>query len=204
MVRTHAVIATALLTIVFGAGSASAFAHNVVEQRSPEPGSTITESPVTISIATNDEFFDLGGKSRGFGIVLLDANGVYYGGGCIDITERVMSTSVAFGEPGEYSIVYQIVSADGHSLSESYDITFAPTGVHTPATGYSTPPLCGVEPPMENTQENEGASSAVLPPSTAASTETLRSNGWLIGSGIAIVVAVIAARAITRARKAQP
>jgi len=57
---------------------------------------------------------------------------------------------------------------------------------------------------MENTQENEGAPSAVLPPSTAASTDTLPSNGWLIGSGIAIVVAVIAARAITRVRKAKP
>lgn len=202
--RTQAVVATALFAVIFGAGSSSAFAHNVVEQRSPEPGSTITESPVTISIATDDEFLDLSGESRGFGIVLLDANGLYYGGGCIDITERVMGTSIAFGEPGEYTIVYQFVSADGHSLSESYDITFAPTAIHTPAIGYSTPPLCGVEPPMEGTQENEGAPRAEMPSSTAAATETLPSNGWLIGSGIAIVVAAIAALAITRARKAKP
>jgi methionine-rich copper-binding protein CopC len=125
-------------------GASPAVAHNVVEDRTPAPGSTVTESPVDISLTTNDIFLDLGGDASGFGVVIRDSAGLYYGDGCVSVVERTMSTSAELGEAGTYEITYQFVSADGHSLSESYEFDFAPTASHTPALGYDAPAECGV------------------------------------------------------------
>lgn len=125
-------------------GASPAMAHNVVEDRTPAPGSTVTESPVDISLTTNDIFLDLGGDASGFGVVVRDSAGLYYGDGCISVIERTMTASAELGVAGTYEITYQFVSADGHSLSESYEFTFAPTSSHTPAAGFDTPAECGV------------------------------------------------------------
>ena len=125
-------------------GASPAVAHNVVEDRTPAPGSTVTKSPVDISLTTNDMFLDLGGDASGFGVVIRDSAGLYFGDGCVSVIERTMSTSAELGAAGTYEITYQFVSADGHSLSESYEFDFAPNASHTPALGYDTPAQCGV------------------------------------------------------------
>ena len=125
-------------------GASPAMAHNVVEDRTPAPGSTETESPVDISLSTNDIFLDLGGDASGFGVVIRDSAGLYYGDGCVSVNERTMSASAELGAAGTYEITYQFVSADGHSLSESYEFDFAPASSHTPALGFDTPAECGV------------------------------------------------------------
>src|SRR6056300_407308 len=125
-------------------GASPAVAHNVVEDRTPAPGSTVTESPVDISLTTNDIFLDLGGDASGFGVVISDSAGLYYGDGCVSVIERTMSASAQLGEAGTYEIIYQFVSADGHSLSESYEFVFTPDPNHTAAQGYDTPAECGV------------------------------------------------------------
>lgn len=134
--------ATLVLSLL--AGGSPALAHNVVEDYTPEPESTVTESPVAISITSNDMYLDLAGDGQGFGIVVRDSQGLYYGDGCHVVEERTLSSSVELGEAGTYEIVYQFVSADGHSLSESYTFEFAPGASHSPAVGYETPAECGV------------------------------------------------------------
>jgi methionine-rich copper-binding protein CopC len=131
-----------LSVLVFG--GSPALAHNVVENYTPEPGSTVTESPVDISLTSNDLYLDLAGDGQGFGIVVRDSQGLYYGDGCYLVDERTLSASVELGEAGTYEIVYQFVSADGHSPSESYTFEFAPAASHSPAVGYETPAECGV------------------------------------------------------------
>ena len=131
-----------LFVLVFG--GSPALAHNVVENYTPEPGSTVTESPVDISLTSNDLYLDLAGDGQGFGIVVRDSQGLYYGDGCHLVDERTLSASVELGEAGTYEIVYQFVSADGHSLSESYTLEFAPAASLSPAVGYETPAECGV------------------------------------------------------------
>ncbi len=138
------VLAMALLGALM-MGASPALAHNVVEDSTPTPGSTVTQSPITVSITTNDVFLDLGGDAQGFGIVVRDGAGLYYGDGCVTLVERTMSANVDLGGPGTYEVIYQFVSADGHSLSESYEFTFAPESNHMPAQGYDSPAECGVE-----------------------------------------------------------
>lgn len=155
-IRTHTSLRLLgmLLLSALWVGASPAFAHNVVEDQTPAPGSTLTESPVDISLTTNDVFLDLGGDAQGFGIVVRDSRGLYYGDGCVTVEERTMSASAELGGPGTYEIIYQFVSADGHSLSESYQFEFAPGPDHTAALGYDTPAECGVPRETPPTQES--------------------------------------------------
>ena len=171
-------------------------AHNAVDWRTPAPGTTLTESPVAISISTDGNLLDLGGNSRGFGIALMDESGLYYGDGCVSVGEQSIEASIDLGEPGKYSVVYQFVSADGHSLSESYDVTFAPGSDHTPAQGFSTPPECGLERTGEQIDDDTEIStteSSTDSPATSI-TETTEVSPSMISpvSGTAIVVTIIA------------
>ena len=146
---SHLLCATALGVLLVGVSPASA--HNVVEDRSPAPDSTVTESPVSISLTTDDMFLDLGGEARGFGVVVRDSGGLYYGNGCVEVDERTMTASADLGGAGTYEILYQFVSADGHSRSERYEFVFEPGPEHSAATGFDTPAECGVprDPPVE-------------------------------------------------------
>ena len=134
-----------VLAGVFLGGPASA--HNSVEDRTPEPGAVVTSSPVAVSIATNDEFLDLSGEGRGFAIVGIDASGMFYGDGCVDIVEQRMVAELPLGQAGTYTIAYQFISADGHSLSDSYTIEFAPGPDHSAAEGRAEAPVCGATAP---------------------------------------------------------
>lgn len=134
----------ALVAGVMSLGVASpALAHNVVEDRDPAADSVVSTSPVTVSISTNDVFLDTGDATRGFAIVAQDDAGFYYGDGCVIINERTMSATIDLGGPGTYTVLYQFVSADGHTLQDSYTFDFEPGAQHRPAVGLDAPPVCG-------------------------------------------------------------
>ncbi|MCF8550307.1 MAG: copper resistance protein CopC [Pontimonas sp.] len=133
-----------LVGVALALGSAApALAHNVVEDRDPAADSVVTQSPVTVSISTNDSFLDTGDATRGFAIVAQDGAGLYYGDGCVNIDERTMSATIDLGRPGTYTVLYQFVSADGHTLQDSYTFVFEPGADHGPAVGLVAPPVCG-------------------------------------------------------------
>jgi len=148
------VVAIAAMTVLSWSVP-GAWGHNAVLETSPEAGSTISDSPVDIRIVTNDQLLDLGGTGSGFAIVVRDVNGLYYGDGCVDVGEADMTASAALGEAGNYTVTFQFVSADGHSLSDSFEFTFDPAPTHTPALGFEQPPQCGVEPIMPITEGDE-------------------------------------------------
>ena len=188
-----------------------ALAHNVVEDRIPSPDSIITISPVEISIATNDMFLDLGGEAGGFGLVMVDDNGLYYGDGCVLLNERRMGALVDLGPAGRYSIVYQFVSADGHLVSESYHVDFQPDNSHIPAQGYPDAPECGVdrEAPeditaiAESPELTNGDAPIESPSSTDDALEGMSApSGVAVGIGILATVAATAiAIALSRKRR---
>lgn len=145
--RAATVITGALLVAGFiYSGVSPAVAHNTVEELVPEPGSTVQSSPLIVSIGTNDDFLDITGDARGFVVVALDSEGAYYGDGCVEIVERRMTAELALGEAGTYTIAYQFVSADGHSLQESYTIEFEPGPAHSAAPGAPIAPVCDEAP----------------------------------------------------------
>jgi methionine-rich copper-binding protein CopC len=139
------VFAGSLFLVGFLAAGSAALAHNVVEERIPIPETTVTESPVEVSISTDDLFLDVGDNRGAFAIVMQDEAGLYYGDGCVELAERQMTASINLGDPGLYVVIYQFVSADGHALSESYSVYFEPEATHQPTQGIPVPPVCGVD-----------------------------------------------------------
>ena len=188
--RWPLILAVAILGVVL-VGVSPAYAHNVVEDRTPAPGSTVTESPVAISITSNDIFLDLGGDASGFGIVVTDDAGLYYGDGCVTLEERVMQAVVELGEAGSSEVIYQFVSADGHPLSESYEFVFTPEPGHTPALGYDTPAECGVPREAAPLTDEPVVDTAPVPLEEVTTVEPARDPLLIIGFLSIVSIAVV-------------
>jgi methionine-rich copper-binding protein CopC len=137
-----------LVGVVLVAGSvlglaSPAFAHNYLVSSTPSSGQTLTKLPSRFVITTNEGLLDLSGHGSGFAFRVQDSKGLYYGNGCVKVTGPSMSIAAALGAPGKYSVVWQIVSADGHIVSNQYNFTWAPAKSVTPTKGTASPQNCG-------------------------------------------------------------
>jgi len=174
-------------------GSQSALAHNVVLDTIPQVGSTVAESPLEVHVLTSDELLDLAGTGAGFAIVVQDDAGLYYGDGCVTIGPNDMFTTVDLGSSGPYQVTYQFVSADGHSLSDGFPFTFAPTASHTPAQGQTEAPRCGVEAMVDSGMGDETTVGAVSEIGDDVVAEPLEATTELPGPSRDIITVAIAA-----------
>lgn len=184
-----------VLTSVLGI-STLASAHNQVAATTPEAGSTWSESPVTVSVTTAENLLDLGGNQAGFAIVVTDAQGMFYGSGCVELEERTLSTTVDLGEAGDYEVTYQLVSEDGHTISDRFSFSFAPTADHTPAAGLPSAPVCGEDPATDEPatiQEVEPISSAPetdSEPTTATPDTGAPGVGTIVAGSLTVAAAI--------------
>lgn len=112
-----------------------AWAHDVLVDSTPAAGETLTALPDAFSVTMNEDLLDLAGEGSGFGLLVRDSDGLYYGDGCVSVNGATMSADAVIGAPGEYTVVWQVVSGDGHSVSDEFTFTWAPTGDFEPATG---------------------------------------------------------------------
>jgi len=175
----------------------TALAHNAVLDYNPEPNAVVTESPVAIAVTTNDALLDLGGGGNGFAIAAIDEQGLYYGDGCVVVEGPTLSALLELGAAGTYTIAYQYVSADGHSLSDQYTVEFAPGPNHQPAAGSFAAPRCGVgaEEVTDQAPGDDVVTSAPAPQNSDA-------NPWLIVSGLG--VAALAGYALVQFFRRRP
>ena len=160
----------------------------------------MTTSPVEIEIVTTDQLLDLGGNASGFAVTVQDSAGSYFGDGCVRVDGPALYASAELGDAGEYTVTYQYISADGHSLSDAFVFFFEPAADHTPTLGQLSPPICGgsadepAEAPAVEAEENEletPSPSRVEEESDTDSTAVLRNtmawSGPIIGAGIVVV-----------------
>ncbi|WP_108252377.1 copper resistance CopC family protein [Planctomonas deserti] len=147
--RTRAARRVALLAAVALAAAPAlliagpAQAHNYLVSSTPAEGDTLTELPDRFDITTNEALLDLGGSTGAFALQVTDADGLYYGDGCLDITGPSLSTAAELGAPGTYTVQWQVVSADGHSVSDEFAFEWAPAAASEESTGSTAPPVCG-------------------------------------------------------------
>ncbi len=139
LVTAAAALATAPALLL----AAPAQAHNYLVSSTPAEGETLTALPDRFDITTNEALLDLGGSTGAFALQVTDADGLYYGDGCLDVTGPAMSTAAALGAPGTYTVQWQVVSADGHSVSDEYAFEWAPTSAGEESAGSAAPPVCG-------------------------------------------------------------
>ncbi|MGU3411623.1 copper resistance protein CopC [Microbacterium sp. M1A1_1b] len=177
--------ATILLAVggaVFGlAGPASA--HNYMIASTPAVDGTLTSLPKAFEITTNDKLLDIGGTGSGFAYRIVGPDDRYYEDGCVAIDGPSMTTKASLGASGKYRVEWQIVSADGHTVSDEYAFTWkAPSG-STPATGSAKPPTCAAAGSTASSDSTTGTASG--------SGDSPASDALFIGAGGLVVVAAI-------------
>lgn len=189
MRRAAAAVAVALMAVLATAGPASA--HNYVVESTPAEGEVLTSLPEQFSITTNEALLDLGESGSGFGLEVRDAAGLYYGDGCVAVEGATMSATAELGEPGEYTLVYQLVSADGHTVSDSFQFEWAPEGDAERSEGSSSAGDC-------NGLYERG--DGVEEPAAAASID-LGTVLWIGGALAAVAIAVLVTLLVLRPKK---
>lgn len=133
------VLAVALL----GLGIAPASAHNAFVSSNPTADSVVTEQPGTFLITTNDALLEAGGTANAIQVRGPGAEPLYYGEGCMTVEGASLTTPVTLGQPGEYTVIWQVVSADGHPINGEFSFTWQPAEGQELAAGVAAPPVCG-------------------------------------------------------------
>ncbi len=170
---------------------APAWAHNALAEASPDKKATVEKSPSEVKLRFLQKL-----DPEYTTIVVSDA------------AKQKMPTSdpkvdgatgvVTIDEPlanGVYTVAYQVVSNDGHTVKGSYEFTVddpSATASPEPTTAAPTTGAPSAEPP------------ATTAPAVAAETKSDESNTTLIGIivGIVVVVAAVAGFLLIRRRKA--
>ncbi|TWX37433.1 copper resistance protein CopC [Frigoribacterium sp. ACAM 257] len=216
----------ALVAGVVGVGAAgllalapvsSASAHDYVVSSAPAEGSTQSAELTEASITFNDVILDLSGTGSSNVLEVTDASGRHFEDGCSATSGATLSTGVALGAAGDYTMTYQAVSADGHTVSASLPFTWTPPAGAAVAEGAASRPACDTsdegaggdgagqptasEEPGGADSTSAAAPSASADPTDGATGEALaqtadadESNlGLVVGIGIGIVVLALVA-----------
>ena len=217
--RRPLAIVTLGATVAVGAVlgfAAPAQAHDALVSSNPAQGAVLTALPAEFSITMNQTLVDLGtgtGSGTNFDIQVTDAAGRFYGDGCISLVDDTMSMPASLGAAGQYTMIWQIVSADSHPVGSNdpgySPITFEwqPPADAVPSNGSATAPVCGetVEEPdpemttqAEEPQVEPSATATAEPEAAADTTGTLL---WLGGAAVAVVAAIGATLFFVRPKK---
>jgi methionine-rich copper-binding protein CopC len=216
----------ALVAGVVGVGAAgllalapvsSASAHDYVVSSTPAEGGTQSAELTEASITFNDVILDLSGTGSSNVLEVTDASGRHFEDGCSATSGATLSTGVALGAAGDYTMTYQAVSADGHTVSASLPFTWAPPAGASVAEGAATRPACDTsdegagadgagQPAASEEQGGAESTGAAVPtasadPTDGATGEALAQSadpdesnlGLVVGIGIGIVVLALVA-----------
>lgn len=187
MVRFSRLSVTVLLSSTLAVGAVigvatPAQAHNYLVSSTPPAGSTLTQLPDDFAITTNDALLDLGAGAGagGFALQVVGADGLYYGDGCVAVADSTMTAIPALGPAGEYTLTWQVVSADGHPVSDQFTFAWAPTDGSEPSAGSESAPVC-------DESAEEPIADAETSPSPAPSANDAAENGQASGDNDARV-----------------
>ncbi|WP_242086052.1 copper resistance protein CopC [Microbacterium lacticum] len=193
--------ATALLALIVGFAltlvASPAVAHDELIGSSPAAGSEVDALPAEITLTFSGVLIDGAGTTQ---IVVTDASGADITGGdpVLDGT-KVTQPLAASAAPGLVTVVWRVVSSDGHPVSDQFTFTVAGgSGASPEASASASSPAAT-------------SSAAVAPTGTAPSpTESAPADDagdgglspavW-IGAGVAIFAALIAVFTATSAAK---
>ncbi|WP_307803071.1 copper resistance protein CopC [Frigoribacterium sp. PvP032] len=195
----------------------SASAHDYVVSSTPAEGSTQSTELTEASITFNDVVLDLSGTGSSNVLEVTDASGRHFEDGCSTSSGPTLSTGVALGAAGDYTMTYQAVSADGHTVSASLPFTWAPPAGATVAEGAAARPVCdtsdegtageaGGQPTASAEPGGAESTSAAAPSASAGPADDATAGasdqpadadesnlGLVVGIGIGIVVLALAA-----------
>lgn len=197
--RNIALAATAAMVFLLSVLMApTGSAHADLQVSTPEDGESLEVAPEEIRLTFSEELFE-----ELVEISILDAAGDLYSTIKLEQTPPP-GTDVIFPwppqtPPGEYSIAYRVVSADGHPVTGTISFSYAAT-TPEPSSSDSTPSAQSSTPASSPTASAPSAS-PTNESSTSSSTDS-SSGTPLVVLGVVLLLGVIAASAIiVRARQ---
>ncbi|WP_181408461.1 copper resistance CopC family protein [Schumannella sp. 10F1B-5-1] len=174
---------------VVGAAS-PASAHNRVVATVPTADSTVTAVPENFSITTDLNMLDLQGGGRGFAIEVDGPDGWSYCPAEPEIVDNVMTVPAVLGPGGGYTLTWQLVSADGHTVSGDFPFTWQPPADFTaPKPGADGNPACsgGEATAAPSSAASDGADDTAT--GSDESTVPLGDVLWIGGAILAVLIA---------------
>lgn len=199
------VLGLAAFTLLSGWFAAPASAHNYLVSSSPTDGAVVTEQPGVIAVTTNDALLDLDGTGSGTAIQISGPSEapLYYGDGCVTVAGATAETTAQLGAAGEYTVTWQVVSTDGHPISDTHTFDWQPAEGQELGTGASAAPECGggADDAAADDAAAGGAdtnAAADTPADSAAEATGLGDAGWIVAAlgavGIVVTVTLLVLR----------
>jgi methionine-rich copper-binding protein CopC len=197
--RWHGAAAfAALVAALWGSTAAPAAAHDEAIANSPATGAVVTEQPGTFSVTMSDNILNLGSASSAMQVAGPDGQSLYYGDGCVSVEGAVAMTQAQLGEPGEYTVTWQVVSTDGHPVSGAFTFTWQPANGQSFGEGTTAPGTCGaaaVSTPTTSAAGGQGGDPAA---------GTWSDLAWVGGALGTVLLAVAATLLLLRRKPAPP
>jgi methionine-rich copper-binding protein CopC len=190
-----------LAAAVVGVSATPAAAHNSVVGTTPTADSVVTEQPGVVSITTNDNLLDLSGEGAGSAIQVSGPEDAprFFGDGCATVSGPTVQSAVQLGQPGEYKVVWQTVSTDGHSISDSFTFTWQPDAGQVLDEGFADAPECPTGGARGETPADTDAAAEATDAGTAVSGTDLL---WIGGALVAVLAAIGVTLLLLRRRPA--
>ncbi|MGD9957583.1 MAG: copper resistance protein CopC [Candidatus Nanopelagicales bacterium] len=199
-----AAIAASILLVAPFALAAPASAHDELLSTDPADGSSLASAPEAVTLTFGEDVVELGTA-----VVVVDSAGVKLADGPLVVDGAVITRPItAPTVPGEVTVSYRVVSADGHPVTGRFSFTVAEAASPTPtesgsASGSaSASPSEPASPTASGPAPTSSAPGVVEPSTTPVASETSGSAlPWVLG-GLAVVVLAGAAVAASRRGKA--
>lgn len=188
--RATLIVAAPLLALLALAPATPAAAHSALRDQNPGDGESVVTAPPTLSLGFNEDLIDAGTT-----VTVTGADGREWTDGAATVQgselEQPLSTEVP---AGTYSVMWRVVSADGHPIDGTFDFTVT-VGVDAPATPTATE---APEPAPEVPDSSTAAPSDGAEPGEGPDTATV---ALIAATVLLLLVAPLVAFLIIRRRR---
>ncbi|GAA4267269.1 copper resistance CopC family protein [Frondihabitans peucedani] len=195
------VVAAGALALLPAAGAS---AHDYLVSSNPKADSTQSTALSKVVLTFDDRVLDLSGDGSSNVVEVTGPAGKHFETGCPTIADTDVSVPVDLGDSGRYTVRWQIVSADGHTVSSSIVFRYDRPSSATAASGADARPACGDQ-ASSGSSAGDGSSATGSGDSEAGSSSSSGLGVALgVGGGIIAVAVVAVVIVLVRNRPAPP
>lgn len=128
--RLSGILAAALGVLLMGGALAlapvsAAHAHDFLVDSDPAAGSTVTQPVTRVTLTFSDIVLDPNQDGSSSIVQVTDASGRHFETACAATQGRTVIAPVVLGDSGTYTVSFQIVSSDGHTVSDRYTFDYS-------------------------------------------------------------------------------